>query len=677
MFHAAMEAIIDELDTGLCLRDIANHWACRCTVPGPGMRQAGEILVRRYQENGAAPAKMIPYPADDRTEFLDGRRNPLEWRARSASLEVVQPQSEARVVCRYADEPLCLVCYSTATPPEGLEAEVVVRHGPLAEADVTEGELRDKLLFTDQFPSLVLAVAWKGGAAGVISDCICPPWLTSYPPVREPEDAPDLVLWTCFNGNRTDPPLFGFNLSARQGRRLRRVIAESSEPVILRATVDAEVVEGSSDFVHAVVPGTDLADEEVWVLAHLSEPGARDNASGCCLSLELARVLTALTSSGRLPPLRRTIRFMHAVEVNGFLPYLHDNVGRLPRVVAGLCVDSVGQDFTKCGGEFILFQSPEQNPSFIDGLLEVLLTAVATQPIARFSRDNYATFPWRTESFWGNDAFISDGFFDIPTPQLSTWPDRYYHSSQDTPDQMSDNTLGRTGAALGAYLYLLATAGAKEARWFGLLAAQDWKRRICRVVRDRIVSASAGETTDAAGVVSLVRHMGLQAHDAVVQAERLAPCDDSLRDELRALAESVVAFAGREAREAARVLASGPVRARARRGHERSAAGEEQTPRRLRWCPPPAAALSEATRTRLAELAAAGGREVDLGRIWWWITGRRTGREIHERLRHGGAIALETVVEYLRLMAGEGVLELAGRGRRQRGGRTRRRGTRP
>jgi len=53
-------------------------------------------------------------------------------------------------------------------------------------------------------------------------------------------------------------------------------------------------------------------------------------------------------------------------------------------------------------------------------------------------------------SYFGNDAFISDGFFDIPTPQLSTWPDRYYHSSQDTPDQMSDNTLGRMGAAPGA-----------------------------------------------------------------------------------------------------------------------------------------------------------------------------------------------------------------------------------
>ncbi len=650
MFQAVMNAIIDELNTGLCLRDIANHWACRCTVPGPGMRQAGEILVRRYLENGAAEAELIPYPADDRTEFLDGRRNQLEWRPRSSSLEVVKPASAGGPICRYADEPLSLVCYSTATPPEGIEAEVVVRCGPLAEGDVAEGEFAGKLLFTDQFPGNVAGAARKGGAAGLVSDCICPPWLTAYPPVREPDDSPDLVLWTCFNGARGEGPLFGFNLSARQGRRLRRLIAESSEPIVLRAVVDAEVVEGSSDFVHAVVRGTDLVEEEVWVLAHLSEPGARDNASGCCLSVELARTLTALIAAGRIPPLRRTIRFMHAVEVSGFLPYLHDHVDRLPKVVAGLCLDSVGQDFNQCGGEFVLFRSPEQDPSFIDGLLEVLLTAVSAEPIARFSRDNYATFPWRTERFWGNDAFIADGYFDIPTPQVSTWPDRYYHSSQDTPDQMSDNTLGRTGAALGTYLYLLATAGAKEARWFGLLAAQDWKRRVCSMVRDRL----AAETPDAADVPSLVRHMGLQACDAVTQAARFAPADEKLRDELHTIADSLHAFAEREALDAALTFS---VELEPEPSESPSAApGEELVVRRLRWSPPPADVLSEATRTRLGELAKVGEQEVDLGRVWRWINGRRTAKKIALRLRYGGEIPLPTVVEYLQLLVGEGVL---------------------
>ncbi len=656
MFRPVMNAIIDELNTGRCLRDIANHWACRCTVPGPGMRQAGELLRQRYLENGAAHAELIPYPADDRTEFLHGHRNPLEWRGRSSELAIVSPAAAAGTICRYADEPLSLVCNSTGTGPEGVVGEVVVRRGPLSATAVADGEFAGKLLFTDQPPSSVQAAASKGGALGVVSDCICPPWLTSHPPVREPEDAPDLVMWTIFGATRGQAPLFGFNLSARQGRRLRDLIARAGEPVALRATVDAELVEGSSDFVQAVLPGTDLADEEIWVLAHLSEPGARDNASGCCLSLELLRVLQALIRVGKLAPLRRTIRFMHAEEVRGFLPFIDAHADRLPRVVAGLCLDSVGQDFTICGGELVLFQSPEHNGSFIDGLLAALLTAVMAEPIARFSTENYATVPWHTEPFWGNDAFISDGFFDVPTPQLSTWPDRFYHSSADTPDQMSANTLGRVGAATGTFLHLLATAGAPEARWFGLLAAQDWKRRICQTVADEVTRLSAAEATalQAGELVTLIRHMGLQGHDAVTQAARFARGDASLGDALRAVADEVGAFADREARQAAAVLSPGLT--------PPDAAALPPDPdahlvaRRLRWSLPARSALTQSVQECLVSLEEAGAGGLD--RIWSWVNGRRSAGEIALRLNCGGPLSVATVVAYLRALEAEGLVVL-------------------
>ncbi|OGV74770.1 MAG: hypothetical protein A3K19_11040 [Lentisphaerae bacterium RIFOXYB12_FULL_65_16] len=651
MFDHIMDSIVGELNTGLCLRDIANHWMCRCTVPGPGMRQAGNLLKRRYRENGVANAELIPYPADDRTEFFDGHKNPLEWQPHSASLAVVQPAAAAVTICRYADEPLCLVSNSPGTPSGGVTAAVVVRDGALGEAAVTEGEFAGKLLFTNQPPGSVEAAARKGQAVGVISDCVCPPWLVSYPPVREPEDAPDLVMWTIFSGRSCKTSLFGFNLSARQGRRLRQLLAVTKEPVVLKAVVKARLVEGSSDFVHAALPGTDLADEEIWVLAHLSEPGARDNASGCCLSVELARTLHALIAAGTLPPLRRTIRFMHAVEVSGFLPYIDANRERLGKVVAGLCLDSVGQDFSICGGELVLFRAPEQNASFIDGLFGTLLEAVNTRPVARFSKNNYATLPWHTKPFWGNDAFISDGFFDAPAPQLSTWPDRYYHSSMDTPDQMSDNTLARVGAATGTYLYLLATAGAREARWFAHLAAGDWKGRVCREVTEAATRRLTVESDkDAARkAIAKLHHLGLQGADAVTQAARFAPRDARLTRDLQNLARGVQDFVDAEAVAAARTL--GLRASRAPRGARKAEPGANLVARRLRWRAPGNDALPTAVRKRLEALSQTGGKKVDLGRIWPWINGRRTVGEICDRLAFGGEIPLPAVVEYLRLLA--------------------------
>ncbi|HOJ20351.1 MAG TPA: hypothetical protein PLY56_02350, partial [Armatimonadota bacterium] len=368
--------------------------------------------------------------------------------------------------------------------------------------------------------------------------------------------------------------------------------------------------------------------------------------------VELARTLTALIRQGVLPPPRRTIRFMHAVEVHGFLPFIDANRDRLGRqVVAGLCLDSVGLDLAHDGGFLVLYRSPEQNASFVDGLMETLLGAVSAEPAARFSRDNYATFPWRTAPFWGNDAFISDGFFDIPTPQLTTWPDRYYHSSHDTPDRMSADTLGRVGAAAGSFLYLLARADAAEARWFGLLAADDWKRRICRAVTEKITGGLSEPNPAAADqLVASVRHLGLQARDAVMQAARFAQGDPGANEVLRALADDVSAFAEREAIGGARLL--DPTVEVARPAASAGEPDGEIVARRLRWHAPSPQTLSPASQERLAALGP------NAARIWPWINGRRTAREIEERLRFEGQIPLETVVEYLRLMSAEGAVEI-------------------
>lgn len=648
MFRHVLNAIIDEFDTGLCLRDIANHWQCRCTVPGPGMRQAGEILWRRYLENGAAEAELIPYPADDRTEYLDGAKNQMEWRPHGASLSIVSPAAAAGTICRYDDEPLCLICYSLATPPEGVEAEVVVHDGPLPPDQVTEGQWAGRIVFTDQFPSTVAGAVGKSGAVGLISDCVSPPWLVQHPPVREPEDVPDLTMWTIFSGHRDQPRIFGFNLTPRQGRRLRQLIATSAEPVRLRAIVDAETVEGSSDFVYAVLPGTERPEEEIWVLAHLSEPGARDNGSGCCVSLELMRTLAKLTREGKLQPLKRTIRFMHGVEVSGFLPYINEHKHRLPQVLAGLCADSLAQDFTRCGGEMVLFLSPEQNGSFIDGLVQTLLTAVAAEPVRRFTTANYAAYPWHTEPFFGNDAFISDGFFDIPSPQLSTWPDKYYHSNLDRPEDIDDSSLGRVGGLAGTLLYLLANAGAAEARWLGMLAAQDFKQRIAGRLNEIVAEAQALPLAaeDARRHAAELWHLGLQGQDAVTQAGRFAADDARLQANLETIARDLGDFAGREAGYVLTVLAFEPTPpALATFSH--SADGAGLVARRRRWH------LSAE-----AKVQAEGKVGESLDRIWPWINGRRTALQIAERLEYGGSVELETVVAALQALAEAGLVDL-------------------
>jgi hypothetical protein len=648
MHQNIMNLIISEFRTRQCIRDIAQHWSYRSTVPGPGLRNVSNFLCQRHRENGIE-AEVTPYSADDKTEWLNGHKNPLEWVPRSAKLAILKPDSNAGTICSYAEEALCLVSNSTSTPKGGVDAPIIVINNGSKDEDYEGLDLSGKIMFTNMPAGSLEGQARKRGAVGIISDCISPPWLVSYPPVREPEDAPDLTMWSIFSGRREEKGLWGFSLSARQGRRLRKIIQESTEPIILHVEVDADLVEGSSELVNALLHGTDLANEEIWVLAHSSEPGARDNASGCCLSVEIARTLKTLIESGKLPPLRRSIRFLNAVEVSGFLPYIDSIKGDLDRVIAGLCLDSVGQDFSLCGGEFVMFQSPETNASFIDGLMEHIFSAVSAEPIGKFSTSNYATFPWHTERFWGNDAFVSDGFFDIPTPQISTWPDKFYHSSMDKPDQMSDNTLGRAGAIVGTYIYLLATAGAKEAIWFAGLAMKDWKKRISQTM----VMEAMKDNVTPFHLRSLGKHLGFQGQDAITQSLRFASDDKNLDKAIKDLADDIPTFAVNESESAVKLslaISGQELLPLPESSQETIDNFGDNVLKRLWWQHPPDGAFSGPGLDRLKSLRERG----NIGRIWSWINGRRTVQEIYERLQFGGVIPYDVVRKYTELLVEEG-----------------------
>ena len=97
---------------------------------------------------------------------------------------LAQPLEWRRMLCRWSasphdlplrQEPLCLVSNSTATPPRGVTAEVVVRH-VLPQPLWPRGNGRPVPVHRSA-RGHGQAAARKAGALGVISDCISPPWL--------------------------------------------------------------------------------------------------------------------------------------------------------------------------------------------------------------------------------------------------------------------------------------------------------------------------------------------------------------------------------------------------------------------------------------------------------------------------------------------------------------------
>jgi hypothetical protein len=620
MLEPTISHLISAVQPRAILRDIATYWGFRSTVPGPALSAASEFLARRHRENGMK-VEVRPYKADDRTPYLDGHKLPLAWEPRSAVLEIIAPKDDAGLICSFAEEPLCLISNSTGTPPAEITAEVVLIPNAIDAAALEGADLEGKILFTDVWPLLADEQARKHGAVGLLTDSVTPPWLASHPPVRVAADVPDLTMWGVLNGHRCDQPLWGFSLTPRQGARLREIIRRSTVPVCLRAVIDARLDEGLSELNSACLYGTDLAHEEVWILSHSSEPGALDNASGCCASVEIARMLKTLIESGALPPLRRTIRFLSAVETEGYLPYLNERLADLPDIKAALAFDSIGADFRKTGSVFRLNRSPEYNPTFADDLLEAVFAAVAAQPNEKFSDDKYDLFPWQVDPcFPGNDNMIADGFFDIPTPMVDCWPDRFYHSNLDTPDKLSQGSLVRSTVIAAAYVYLLASAGLEESLWMARLTLNSWKHRILQ----------GGNL--------------VQGEDALRSMLRMEP---GLSAEVEEMIQELRDFAGREWAAAVHWKEK-PVTG----GEENE--GMVEIPTRLeggvikplQWKPPTPEQLSPAGNTSLAALRQ---EHPGIENVWWLLNGRRTAHEVCAR----SSLPAETVAEYLDLLQSE------------------------
>jgi hypothetical protein len=259
------------------------------------------------------------------------------------------------------------------------------------------------------------------------------------------------------------------------------------------------------------------------------QPSANDNASGSAAVLELARTLHRLIDSGTLPPPRRSIRMLLVPEMTGTYAYLATHEDRLKRIVAGINLDMVGQNQEACGSVFVVEHTPAAHPSFAGHLLERLrqewidgapnLAATASYPLFR-----YAATPFSG----GSDHYIlSVPSVGIPTPMLIQWPDRYWHTSEDTLGKVDPEMLGMAGALAASYAYFVANAGEREAHWLGLEMTARYRARLAQTVQDSLTDVLATEQPDelAAATAKLERKISFLAdreREALGALSRLA-----------------------------------------------------------------------------------------------------------------------------------------------------------
>jgi len=453
----------------------------------PGFRSAAEYALRGLQ-NAGLEAHIETFPADHQTAFWTATSF-QEWDAASATLHLVEPADQARKLADYRELKISLI--QRSIPFDG-EAEVVLLEDGLEEAEYDGLDLSGRIVLTKGEVDRVRQLAVeKHGAAGILFD-----GMRETPPVRQAVDLPDARQYTSFwwTGQPGEKKCFGFVLSPRQGGWLRRLIRQRAQegqpPVKVRARVDSRLYDGAMEVVTALIPGE--TDEEVIVVAHLChpQPSANDNASGAAAALEAARALRRLIAEGDLPRLQRGIRFLWVPEITGTYAYLAGHEDDIPRMVAGVNLDMVGQDQTQTGSSFLIERPPEAMSSFAPDLLERLREELFDDAPSHTGLGGYPLFRHATISFsGGSDHYIfSDPTVGVPMPMLIQWPDKFYHTSADTLDKVDPAMLARAGTLAAAYAFFAANAGEAEATWLAREMQARFQVRLAQLTQAQITA---------------------------------------------------------------------------------------------------------------------------------------------------------------------------------------------
>jgi hypothetical protein len=430
-------------------------------------RETAEYCAEQMRNLGLDEVEKLPCRADGRTPYGDWLV-PRSWDARSAELRIVET---GHVLARYPDVPASLFMYSGPTSPEGFETELIWVDDIARIPDAYEG----KIIFTgsvDKEGRKALAVR---GIAGIVCD-------------RGKLEFPDLRGWDNYTfAPRNEEGLFGFSLSFREAEYLREQLRKDGT-VKVCATVDTHLYDGELDNVTGIIPGTE-GDEEVLLLGHIYEQGANDNASGAGAGLEVFRTLKTLIDRGVLPRPRRSMRILLGFECCGLMGYVVENPEVMGRTAAAINPDMVGEDVELCGTSFSLHLTPGAAPSCVDALAVRLFEELVA------SQD--PLFRWREKGYSICDSFVADPTIGVPSVSIIGIPDRFYHSSLDTPDKVSAKTLDQTGLVLATYIYLLADAGPETAGWLAEEAASRGRRVIAREGERFIREALAGDADEA------------------------------------------------------------------------------------------------------------------------------------------------------------------------------------
>jgi len=449
--NAVPEAIHAEIDGMATLQTVRELGQFHRVHGSPQFAAAAELMRRKAVAAGLSNVEVWHFKSDGTTRYAHFRSY-SGWNPVEATLDEVSPTPHRME--SWPETPVALADYSQDADVTATVVDVGRGTSP---TDYDKKDVKGKLVLADgPLDAVHRRAVEERGAAGILSDF--PNQTTAWS-----GDDQDLVRWGHLSPYQLQNR-FAFMYSKREATLLRTRLA-SGETVTMRAHVRAKIVPATLDVVTATIPGTDLAQQEIILTAHLchQSAGANDDASGSAAIFEAMRALQSAIARGALPKPRRTLRVLWLPEISGSEAVLVEHPDIAKRMVAGVHMDMVGGLLSTTKGTFHLSRSAESLPNVISDVAAAWFDQVvrASSEYAEHGGDPYRGFVWlpgSREMFLGDMRKLEMGSdhevyqeksFGVPMVYFHDWPDVTIHTNKDLPENLDATKLGRV-AYLGA-----------------------------------------------------------------------------------------------------------------------------------------------------------------------------------------------------------------------------------
>src|SRR5215510_12028934 len=287
-------------------------------------------------------------------------------------------------------------------------------------------------------------------------------------------DYPDQIVSTNVGAQ---PGTSAWALSPKKARVLETLL-NRGQKVTIHSIIKSEEVPNKQEIVHAEIPGDGTTTQEVAIGGHLFEgyikQGANDDNSGCALTLEVGRAYLKLVKEAKLPRPRRTVNFQWVQEISGTNAWLNAHPDKAKNIIGDLNFDMEALRLTLSRSYWILQRTPDTFPSYINDIGQSMMEYVSEltrervryrangyQPVFNITSPNGSSdaFYIKIDQHYGSSDHVTYMQYGIPAVMFITWPDMWYHSSQDTPDKQDPTQYKRAAVVATGALAVLAMGG--------------------------------------------------------------------------------------------------------------------------------------------------------------------------------------------------------------------------